>query len=57
MAEVVNISISGERPTTEAAALERLQAIHRERCGRAPDVVVRAPGRVNIRARLRWPLS
>src|SRR5687767_14784158 len=48
MSELVNISISGERPTTEAAALDRLQAIHRERCGHAPDVVIRAPGRVNL---------
>jgi galactokinase len=48
MSELVNISISGERPTTEAAALERLQAIHRERCGHPPEVVIRAPGRVNL---------
>src|SRR5436190_1868038 len=48
MSELVHISLTGERPTTEAAALERLRTLHRERSGVDPEVVVRAPGRVNL---------
>jgi galactokinase len=48
MSEIVNLTLHGERPATEAAALERLRALHRERAGVEPEVVVRAPGRVNL---------
>ncbi len=48
MSDVLNLSVAGERPTTVAVALERLQALLRDRAGRAPVAVVRAPGRVNL---------
>jgi galactokinase len=48
MSEIHNLSLGGERPATEAAALERLREIHRERAGVDPAVIVRAPGRVNL---------
>ena len=48
MPELLQISLGGDRPSTEAAAIERLRAIHRDRAGVDAEVVVRAPGRVNL---------
>jgi galactokinase len=48
MPELMQLSLGGEPPRTEAAALDRLRAIHRERAGVDPAVIVRAPGRVNL---------
>lgn len=48
MSDLVSLALTGERPTTEAAALERLRSLHRERAGVDPEVLVRAPGRVNL---------
>src|SRR5438105_4490736 len=48
MSDIVNLTLGGERPATEAQALERLREIHRERAGVDPQVLIRAPGRVNL---------
>jgi len=48
MAELQQLSLGGERPRTEAEAVARLHAIHENRSERSAEVVVRAPGRVNL---------